>query len=275
MLLSEIFNVRGNAVFITGGASGIGLAIAKVMLANGAAVTLFDRATERLAAAAEELSVSDVPVLTIVGDATNDAAMRSAVAQSVVHHGRLDSAFLNAGISGGPGIVNIHRQRNPLGSIDAIEPAFWHNNISVNLTSVLIGLRAVLGPMRQQRGGSIVVTTSVAAVRSEEYVGTPYMVAKAGVAQLVRQSAAQLARDGIRINAIAPGAFTTDIGGGRLAIAEVNARFASANLMNRVADVSEIMGLALLLASPASRLMTGEQYLIDGGAAVGSAEGVI
>jgi NAD(P)-dependent dehydrogenase (short-subunit alcohol dehydrogenase family) len=126
--------------------------------------------------------------------------------------------------------------------------------------------------MRKQRSGSIVVTTSVAALKVENFVCTPYLVAKAGAAHLVRQVALELAKDNIRVNAMAPGSFLTGIGGGRMAAPEVQKRFAAANPMGRMAVPDEIKGLALYLASPASRYMTGAQLAIDGGGSLGLAD---
>ncbi|MGA8433951.1 MAG: SDR family NAD(P)-dependent oxidoreductase, partial [Methyloceanibacter sp.] len=89
--------------------------------------------------------------------------------------------------------------------------------------------------MRAQRSGSIVVTTSVAALKTENFVCTPYLAAKAGAAHLARQVALELAKYNVRINAMAPGAFLTGIAGGRMADPEVHKRFSTANPMGRMA----------------------------------------
>jgi len=96
--------------------------------------------------------------------------------------------------------------------------------------------------MRAQCSGSIIVTTSVAAWKVENFVCTAYITAKAGAAHLVRQVALELAKFNVRINAIAPGSFVTGIGGGRMANPEVQRRFAAANPMGRMAQPDEIKG---------------------------------
>jgi len=127
--------------------------------------------------------------------------------------------------------------------------------------------------MKRGGGGRIVVTTSIAALKTETVIGTPYPVAKAGAAHLVRQAALELARYNIKVNAMAPGPFLTNIAGGRLqqdpALRE---HHAGSVPLKRIAGTDEIMGLALFLASPASDYMTGAQVVIDGGATLGFAD---
>jgi NAD(P)-dependent dehydrogenase (short-subunit alcohol dehydrogenase family) len=123
--------------------------------------------------------------------------------------------------------------------------------------------------MKRRRSGKIVVTTSVAAAKSENFVGYPYIAAKAAAAHLVRQVGLELAKYNVQVNAIAPGPFLTTIGGNRMADPVVRRAFESASLLHRMARPEEIQGLALLLASPASSYMTGAQFSIDGGALAG------
>jgi NAD(P)-dependent dehydrogenase (short-subunit alcohol dehydrogenase family) len=126
--------------------------------------------------------------------------------------------------------------------------------------------------MRTQQSGSIIITTSVAALKTENFVCTAYLTAKAGTAHLVRQVALELARYNIRVNAMAPGSFLTGIGGGRMTDPEVQKRFAAANPLGRMARPDDIQGLALYLASPASSYVTGAQLAIDGGGSLGQAD---
>jgi NAD(P)-dependent dehydrogenase (short-subunit alcohol dehydrogenase family) len=123
--------------------------------------------------------------------------------------------------------------------------------------------------MKAQRSGRIVVTTSVASFRAESWVGTPYMPAKAGAAHLVRQAALELARYNITVNAIAPGAFATNIGGGQLKVPAVSMAMGKRIPLGRVAQPEEVKGLALFLASPASAFITGAEIQIDGGSSLG------
>lgn len=274
MRIAELFNVEGRTALVTGGASGIGFACAEVLVENGAKVCLVDRAADGLARAEEQLVALGGEVVTAVADVTREDDTTAAVSRALERFGRLDIAFINAGIGGGPGFLDMTGKRNPAGAVEALDDAIWRGHIEGNLSSVLVSLKAVVPPMRAQGSGSIIVTTSVAAWKVENFVCTGYIAAKAGAAHLVRQVALELARFNIRVNAIAPGSFITGIGGGRMAQPEVQRRFAAANPMGRMAQPDEIKGLALFLASDASSYVTGAQLTIDGGGGLGLADPV-
>src|ERR1700704_1971339 len=138
----------------------------------------------------------------------------------------------------------------------------------VNLSSVFATIQSSAFHMKKATGGRIIITTSVASFRNQTWVGTPYMAAKAGRAHLVRQMALELARYNITVNAIAPGAFATNIGGGRMKLGEVSQMMSKRIPLGRVAQPVEIKGLALFLASPASSFITGAEIPIDGGASI-------
>ena len=272
MKISELFDVAGKAALVTGGASGIGFACAEVLAENGARVCLIDQNAEKLREAEARLAAHGGEIMVASADATSVDEMERAVVMALARFGRLDIAFINAGIGGGPGFLDMEGRRNPAGAVEALDDRFWYGHIGTNLGSVFVSLKCVVPPMRAQRSGSIIVTTSVAALKVENFVCTPYLVAKAGAAHLVHQVALELARYNVRVNAIAPGSFVTGIGGGRMADPEVQRRFAAANPMGRMARPDEIKGLALFLASPASSYVTGAQLAIDGGGSLGLAD---
>jgi NAD(P)-dependent dehydrogenase (short-subunit alcohol dehydrogenase family) len=119
--------------------------------------------------------------------------------------------------------------------------------------------------MKTQRSGRIVVTASVAGIRSEPNVGYPYTATKAAVANLVRHTAVELAPYNVSVNAIAPGPFRTNISP-RLKDPAMVKLFVDTVPLGRMAEPEEIKGLALLLASPAASYLTGQVIAIDGGA---------
>ena len=133
-------------------------------------------------------------------------------------------------------------------------------------------IQAAVRHMKPQGGGRIIVTTSIAALKTEAVVGAPYMAAKAGAAHLVRQAALELARYNILVNAIAPGPFLTNISGGRMHDPAVRRHHERVTPLKRMAAPDEIMGLALFLASPSAKYITGTQMVIDGGATLGFAD---
>jgi NAD(P)-dependent dehydrogenase (short-subunit alcohol dehydrogenase family) len=265
----DAFDVRGLACVVTGAASGIGLAYAEVMAEHGARVSLFDLDAGRLHEAEERLREQGGDVRSEVVDVTNRAALYGAFERSAGAHGGLDVLFANAGIDAGPGFLTPEGERNPEGALDAIDEHHWDAVIATNLTAVFTSLRAAATLMKRRGKGSIVVTTSNAAMINEAIVGTPYMPAKAGAASLVRQAAMELARYAIRVNAIAPGPFVTNIAGGRLRNQADREAFQVRVPMHRIASTEEIKPLALFLASDASSFVTGSQLVIDGGQMLG------
>lgn len=259
--LGRVFSVAGLATLVTGGASGLGLAMGAIMAECGANVTLADCDAPGLAGAKHKLAQRGLKVDTEVVDVADREAMKSTVDHVYQKYGRLDVVFANAGISAGPGPLQ------ESGLLERVEPAAWDRVIGVNLTGVFTTIQETTPLLRDCGGGRIVVTASVAGLRGERNVGYAYAASKAAVVNLVRQCSLELARYDIRINGIAPGSFLTNLGGGRLSDPDLAQDFLRDIPLGRLADPSEIHGLALLLASPASSYMTGVTVPIDGGIA--------
>jgi NAD(P)-dependent dehydrogenase (short-subunit alcohol dehydrogenase family) len=269
MKAEQLFDVKGNVVAITGAASGIGLAIAEVLAADQARLVLFDIDKASLAAASDRLTQNGAEVFARAADVRDREALRQAFDEAVVHYGALDTVFANAGIGAGPGFVGVEGARYPGGAFEAITDNHWDDVIAVNLSGVFVTIQAAVRHMKSRRMGRIIVTTSIASSRNQGWVGTPYMPAKGGAAHLVRQAALELAEFNITVNAIAPGAFATNIGGGRLKSAAIAATVSNHIPLGRVADPRDVQGLALFLASRAASFVTGAEIPIDGGALLG------
>jgi len=126
--------------------------------------------------------------------------------------------------------------------------------------------------MKPQRSGRMILTTSVASYQCEPAIGSAYMAAKAGATHLMHCVAHELAAYNITVNAIAPGFFVTNIGGGHAKNPATQAAVAKVLPMHRVGFPDDIKGLALFLASPASAYLTGQQISIDGGWVLGAAD---
>jgi NAD(P)-dependent dehydrogenase (short-subunit alcohol dehydrogenase family) len=262
-----LFDVRGLAALVTGGAAGLGRACAEVMAANSADVAVIDRDRVRMDATVAALRASGQHIEAYAVDVTDRAALTAAIDDAAAKFGRLDVIFANAGISAGPGFLSPAGARQEAGAIEAIAHDLWHKTLSTNLMSVVSTISAAVPHMKARGGGRIIVTASIGALRPAAIVGTPYGVSKAAVAHLVKQAALELARYGITVNAILPGPFRTD-----LTTPDLEEVFSRASPMHRVADPDEIKGVALLLASPASRYITGAHMVIDGGAMLGRAD---
>ncbi|MDB5524925.1 MAG: short-chain dehydrogenase [Rhizobium sp.] len=275
MSLQEMFDVSGKSVIVTGGASGLGRAYAEVLAENGARVCIFDLNQAELDKTVAELATGNAEVWGQRVDVTDRERMAEAFDAVAARHGRIDVVFANAGIDAGPGFLTPEGERNPEGEIDNLDDSHWDKVIATNLTSVFNTIKLSARHMKQTGGGRIIATSSIAAIYNDGIVGTPYMPAKAGVAHLVRQAAMELGRYNILVNAIAPGPFITNIAGGRMRYAEDRKAFEIWSVLGRIADTSEIKGLALYLASPASSYVTGSHMVIDGGLHLRPADGAI
>ena len=273
MNLNQLFSVRGQGAIVTGGASGLGLAFAEALAAGGARVTLLDLDEAAVMKQAERLCDLGFDVRGARLDVTDRLALDAAFDSAAETYGRLDIVFANAGIDPGPGFMSVTQRgtRVPEHQIENYSDERWHKVIGVSLDAAFYSIRAAARLMKPAGRGSIIVTTSISAVRPAPVIGMAYMAAKAGAAHLVRTSALELARYGIRVNAIAPGPFATNIATHRADNEAFRAAQASSVPLGRVASPSEMTGLALLLASGASSFITGEQIVIDGGASIGSA----
>jgi len=267
--LTNLFDVQELVTVITGAASGIGLAYAEIMAAGGATVVLTDINVEGLEKAARRLGQSDGTVSTEILDVTDRPAVDRVFDAVAERHGRIDVVFANAGIDAGPGFLGMSGDRSGGGAFEDLSDGQWDKIVNADLTSVFTTMRAAVRHMKPRRQGRIIVTTSVAALRPEAIVSTPYMPAKAAAAHLVRQAALELAEYNILVNAIAPGPFVTNIAGGHMRNPEVQKAFASLTPLGRVATTEEIKGAALFLASPASSYVTGTQLVVDGGVLLG------
>jgi NAD(P)-dependent dehydrogenase (short-subunit alcohol dehydrogenase family) len=276
MNVASQFSVAGYGVIVTGGASGIGLAYAEVMAAHGARVTLLDVDPTRLAAETARLQGEGLDVRGAVVDVTDHPALDGAIDEAAEIYGRLDVAFANAGIDPGPGFVGAwagdSRPRVEEGAIEHYTDERWNRVIEINLNGVFATVRAAARHMRPRRSGSIVVTTSLAGRKVEPVIGSAYMAAKAGAAHFMRSVALELAGYGITVNAIAPGFFVTNIGGGHAHNPDLQAAIAKDIPMRRCGQPDDIKGLALFLASPASEYITGQEIVIDGGWGLGIAD---
>lgn len=275
MNVSEQFDVSDYGVIVTGGASGLGLAYVEVLAAHGARVTLIDVDEGAVDEQASRLQGEGLDIRGAVADVTDTPELDRVIAEAAEHYGRLDVAFVNAGIDSGVGFVGAWggsvRARLPDGALERYTDERWGRVIDVNLNGVFATTRAAVRHMRPRGSGRIIVTTSLAATMVEPALGSAYMAAKAGARHLVRSVAVELAGDGITANSIAPGWFVTNIGGGHAHDPKEQAAIAADVPMHRVGQPEDIKALALFIASSASEYITGHEFVIDGGWGLGVA----
>ncbi len=253
--MSDLFDVEGASVVVTGAGSGLGFAIAEVMAESGARVTLADLDPERLEQAAGSLAGEVRTHQLDVSDA--DAVERLFDDAAAAQGGGVDVAFANAGISLEAGVLD------PQGGLEALDRDTWDRVLGVNLDGVVFTLKAAARHMKRRGSGRIVVTASTAGFGTDPLVGYSYSATKAAVIVIVRQAALELARHGVHVNAIAPGPFRTNIGSDAAPIPPE--AWNDIVALGRMAEPDELKGVALLLASPASSFMTGAVVPVDGG----------
>jgi NAD(P)-dependent dehydrogenase (short-subunit alcohol dehydrogenase family) len=253
----------GKRAVITGAASGIGEATARLFVAEGASVLLADVDAGRGNRLASELGERAVFAAT---DVSQEAAVDHAVNTCVQMFGGLDVTFNNAGVPGS------------IGGIEEIDVATWDRTMGVHLRGVFLGIRAAARVMRPQGQGSIINTSSVAAFRSN-MAGHDYSAAKAGIMQLTVTAANELGEDGVRVNAVCPGAVATAIFGRAAGLdgdaAQRTVEFMTAALsdvapIRRSGQPVDIAEAVLWLASDASSYVTGQAIVVDGGLLTGS-----
>jgi NAD(P)-dependent dehydrogenase (short-subunit alcohol dehydrogenase family) len=255
---SSLFDLSRQVAVVTGGASGIGKAMAAAVAANGARVILADVDTAALRETIAEFREAGLQVQDREVDVRDRPSLDALMSDVAATYGRLDIVFANAGISGGPGPAV------PVGALAAIAPEFWQRVLDTNLTGTLSTIQAAVPHMKQRQYGRIVVTGSALGLHPDPMVGYPYVVSKTALVGLVRQAAIEFAPHNIAVNAIAPGPFKTNIAGAARN-AERDKAIAATTLLKRLGDPQELAGLALLLASPACSYMTGSIIVADGG----------
>jgi NAD(P)-dependent dehydrogenase (short-subunit alcohol dehydrogenase family) len=274
--ISELFNVTGYGVVVTGGASGIGLALTEALAANGARVTMLDVHPQRIENETKRLREAGLDVQGKTVDVTDHKALDAAVDEAAREYGCLDVVCANAGIDSGPGFVGSwvgsQRQRNPEGALESYNDERWNRVIDINLNGVFATVRAAARHMKPRKSGRIIVTTSLAATHVEPAIGSAYMAAKAGAAHFMRSAALELAAYNITVNAIAPGFIVTNIGGGHAHNPETQKAVGKVIPMHRVGFPEDLEGLALFFASPGSGYITGQEVIIDGGWGLGTAD---
>lgn len=245
-----VFSVAGKTALVTGASSGLGAHFARALAGRGANVVLAARRRQRLETLAEEIELGGGRACVATLDVTSAASVGEAVAAGVSAFGALDILVNNAGIGEG---------RLLLDTTDAQ----WRRIMAVNLDGTFRVAREAARAMAKSGGGAIVNIASVLSFEVQSGSGA-YAAAKAGVVQMTRAMALELARHNIRVNAIAPGYFLSEMTEAYFAT-DAGQAMMRALPHGRPGNACELEGALLLLASDAGSYLTGTTIMVDGG----------
>ena len=247
--------LSGKKAIVTGAASGIGRASARIFAREGARVVAVDMAEEGLAATVAMITEAGDIATAVAADAGSEDDVADFINNCVETYGGLDVIYANAGVSGG---------RVPLAQ-QTVE--MWQNVLRINLIGPFLAIKHAAPIMLAQGKGSIICTASVAALRANAG-GPPYAASKAGVVSLVQTTANELFASGVRVNAICPGLIETGMTKptfDRARARGTEGKIGQLNPTRRNGEPEEIANMALFLASDEASYVNGQAYAVDGG----------
>lgn len=250
--IKELFDLSGRVAIVTGGSRGLGREMAEGLAEAGASLMLCARREEWLTPTVDEMRGRGFKVEGLLCDVTNPEQVQRVVDKTIEAYGKVDILVNNAGVSWGE-----RPEKMPLDK--------WQRVIDTNLTGAFLFAQAAGREMLKREYGRIINISSVSGLQASadgpHYVG--YAASKAGLFGLTRELAATWGRQGIRVNAIAPGFFHSRLADPAIGYAEpvIKAR----NPIPRVGAAGELKGVAVFLASDASNYITGQTIVVDGG----------
>ncbi len=253
--MSALHPLAGTGALVTGGGSGIGLAVATRLAADGAAVTICGRSTDRLQAAVEQADLGDGPgsMHAVAADVTDEDAVIAAVRAAEEHAGGpLSSVVANAGGS------------TSIGPVTQLGVEEWTATTTLNLTGTMLALKHGATSLVRGGGGAFVAISSTAGSLVHPWFGA-YGPAKAGINQLCRQAADELGPSRVRVNAVCPGLIRTDLVEFITAGGPVLDSYTENTPIDRVGEPEDVAALVRFLVGPESTWLTGQVISVDGG----------
>ena len=253
--IKELFDLSGRVAIVTGGSRGLGKEMAEGLAEAGASLMLCAWRDEWLTPTVTEMRERGFQAEGVLCDVTSAEQVQRVVDKTIEVFGKVDILINNAGISWG--------ERPEAMPLDK-----WQKVIDINLTGAFLFAQSAGREMLKREYGRIINVASVSGLRSSvdgpHYVG--YAASKAGLLGLTRELAASWGRQGIRVNAIAPGFFHSRLADAAIEYAEPSIK--ARNPIARVGDAGELKGVAVFLASDASNYITGQTIVVDGGGTI-------
>lgn len=250
---AKMFSLTGKVAIVTGGASGIGRAIAEGFSQAGSNVVIADIDDARARRTCSEIEKKGVRAVAVKCDVSLAAEVENLIRTAIKEFDKIDILVNNAGISG---------SAKPITDIADEE---WHHTLAVNMTGIFLCSRAAARKMIEQKSGKIINITSVASYKPLANSGD-YCASKGGALMLTKVMALELIKHNIQVNAICPGMFDTNLAPKIKAAYMKNIKHLIP--IGRFAQVEEVKGLAVFLASPASDYLVGAAIPIDGGLSI-------
>jgi NAD(P)-dependent dehydrogenase (short-subunit alcohol dehydrogenase family) len=252
MKAAELFDITGRVALVTGASSGLGAHFAEVLAENGAKVVLVARRADRLEALKDKIEAAGGQAIAVEADVLDRAAMRRAFDAAEKALGTVTILINNAGIGHADRVIEMSEET-------------WRRVLGTNLDAVLYWAQeAARRMLAAKQRGSIVNIASILGYDVSKGVAA-YAVAKAGVVQLTKALALELAFKGVRVNAIAPGFVATEINEEYL---KDNTGLTRSIPAGRIGETRDLDGALLLLVSDAGRFMAGTTVVVDGGQSV-------
>lgn len=245
------FDLKGKVALVTGGSSGLGQQQALALAAAGAKIVVAGRRMDKLESTVESVSELGSTGIPISVDLNDRAGIPDFAKQALKAFGRLDILINAAG-------VNLRQDVNDI-SIES-----WDQTLNLNLATPFFLARECVKDMQQRNWGRVINIASLQSTRAFAN-GLAYGASKGGVSQLTRAMAETWSHSGINCNAIAPGFFPTELTAPVFDDADTSAKFAAQTAIGRNGKLSDLDGITVFLASPASDYITGQIMAIDGG----------
>ncbi|WP_458765993.1 SDR family oxidoreductase [Cupriavidus basilensis] len=248
--------LAGKVAIVTGASGGIGFATAKLFAAQGAKVVIGARRQAELDELAAQIRAAGGDAIALAGNVRAEDYAKALVALAVERYGRLDVAFNNAGTLG------------ESGPSTSVSEAGWNDAIAINLTGSFLGAKHQIAQMLKNGGGSVIFTSTFVGYSFAFPGVAAYAASKSGLIGLTQALAAEFGPQGVRVNAILPGAVDTDMYRSMNSTAESQSFITNLHALKRVASADELARSVLYLASDDSAFVTGTASLVDGGASI-------
>jgi NAD(P)-dependent dehydrogenase (short-subunit alcohol dehydrogenase family) len=257
---NQLFNISGKTAIVTGASYGIGVTMAEALAEAGANVVLAARSKDKLEGVARSIGERGGGLtLTQECDVADSASVKAMVDAAAARFGRVDILVNNAGVSAEAGMMPEH-----------VPDEAFAQTIQVNLLGTWYCCREVAARMLADgAGGSIINIASIMGMAGQQNAPVAYQASKAAVINLTRNLACSWADRNVRVNAIAPGWFPSEMTAGWFAVPQFLERFIDQAPMGRIGDPDELIGPLLFLASDASSFVTGQTLAVDGGLTAG------